>query len=105
MVVKTMDQQDFCESCDQKHDCRKVYQQLGKKECPSVTFKVVTAFLIPILVFIASLVIFECILAKAIDSKELRITLNFLSAVVVTLVVALITRAINKSGNRSRETE
>ncbi|MHC4157932.1 MAG: hypothetical protein ACYSSO_02530 [Planctomycetota bacterium] len=105
MVAKTMDQQKFCESCDQKHDCKEVYRQLGKKESPPVTFKVITAFLIPILVFIAVLIASEKISAGMIETKELRIILNFLLAVAVTLAVALIIRAIYKSGDRSRETE
>ena len=100
-----MDKQDFCESCDQKHDCQEVYQQLGKKEGPSVTLKVVTAFLIPILVFIASLVVFEAILAGMIETKELRIAVDFLLAAAVTFAMVLIIRAINKSADRSRETE
>ncbi len=100
-----MHRQDFCESCDQKHDCREVYRHLGKAEGPSVALKVVVAFLIPILVFIAVLIVSEKILAGTIETKELRITLNFLLAVAVTLAVALIIRAINKSGDRSQETE
>ncbi|UCF00218.1 MAG: hypothetical protein JSV82_03875 [Planctomycetota bacterium] len=88
-----MDQPKFCEDCGQKHDCSEVYRQLGKKEGQSVTFKVVVAFLIPILVFIASLVVFEHILAGMIETKELRIAVDFLLAVAVTsAVVSVIKR-------------
>ncbi len=100
-----MHRQDFCESCDQKHDCQEVYQQLGKKEGPSVTFKVVIAFLIPILVFIAVLIASEKILAGMIETKELRIAVDFLLALSITFVCILIIKVINKSGDRSRETE
>jgi len=100
-----MDQLKFCQECNQRNKCQETYQQLGKAEGSSVTFKVVAAFLIPILVFITSLVIFEHILAGMIETKELRIAFDFLLAMAVTLAVVLIIKVINKSGDRGRETE
>ena len=95
-----MHKQDFCESCDQKHDCREVYRQLGKAEGPSVALKVVVAFLLPMVVFIVVLIASEKILAGMIETKELRIAVDFLLALSITFVCILIIRAINKSGDR-----
>ena len=93
-----MAQEKFCQECTQRHapletpkksltghDCREVYQQLGKAEGPSVVFKVVAAFLLPLMVFIAALAASEKILAKVISSKEAQTALSFLLALAVTL--------------------
>ena len=82
-----MAQEKFCQECIQRHDCREVYQQLGKAEGPSVVFKVVAAFLLPLMVFIAALAASEKILAKTINSKEVQTALSFLLALAVTLSV------------------
>jgi hypothetical protein len=91
-----------CQECDQKHKCREVYQQLGKAQGPSVAFKAVVAFLLPILIFIASLAAFEGILARVTDIKGLRIALDFLLALSVTLATMLIIKAINKRLNKNK---
>jgi hypothetical protein len=90
-----MNKQDFCESCNQKHTCQEAYRQLGKARGPSVVPKVVAAFLLPMVVFIASLVVFDHVLAKAINAKELQTALGFLLALSVTFVLILITRGVN----------
>jgi hypothetical protein len=105
-----MFQQKFCQECDQKHDCKEVYRQLGKSGGPSVVVKVVVAFLVPLVVFIAALAASEKILAGAISGKELRTALSFLLALAVTLSVVgcslLVGRKIklrHSSGQVARE--
>jgi len=75
---------------------------LGKAQGPSVAFKAVVAFLLPILIFIASLAAFEGILARVTDIKGLRIALDFLLALSVTLATMLIIKAINKRLNKNK---
>lgn len=89
--------QNRCQSCEQKHNCQEIYQQLGKIECPSVIPKVLAAFLLPLVVFIAALAVFEGILAKSINTRELQTALNFLLALLVTCVFTLIIRAIKRT--------
>jgi uncharacterized membrane protein YbhN (UPF0104 family) len=91
-----------CQQCNQKHKCRETYQQLSKAQGPSVAFKAVVAFLLPLLVFIASLAAFEGILARITDIKELRIALDFLLALSVTLAVVLIIKVISKYLNKNK---
>jgi len=91
-----------CQECNQKHKCREVYQQLGKAQGPSVAFKAVVAFLLPLLIFIASLAAFEGILAGTTDIKGLRIALDFLLALSVTLATMLIIKVINKRLNKNK---
>jgi hypothetical protein len=96
MVAKTMAQEKFCQDCDQNHDCQKVYQQLGNIKGPSVVFRVIVAFLLPLVVFIVSLAVFEEIFAEAINTEELRTALSFFIAMLITFVCILIIQAINR---------
>jgi len=88
-------EQKFCQECTQRGDCREVYKQLGESEGPSVVWKVVLAFLLPLVVFIVLLGVFGRILVKAIDAKELRTGVSLLLSICVTLAVVLIIKAIN----------
>jgi len=89
-----MTQQKFCQSCNQKHNCREAYQQLSDTKSPSVAFKAVVAFLLPILVFIASLAAFEVILT--------RTGLSFVLALVVTFVMMSIIKAIHRQLGKNK---
>ena len=91
-----MFQQKFCQECIQKRNCKEVYRQLGNTENPSVVFKVVIAFLVPLAVFIAALAIFKAILAGIINSKEVQTVLSFLLALSVTAVCILIIKVIGR---------
>ncbi len=90
-----MVEQKFCQGCSQKHDCQDIYQKLANLKGPSVVLKVVVAFLLPILVFIASLAAFERMLAEAVNSEELLTALSFLLALSVTFGLMLIIKVIN----------
>lgn len=46
-----MEQPETCKGCSEAHRCAKAYEQLGKAEGPSVTLKVIVAFLLPIAMF------------------------------------------------------
>jgi ABC-type sulfate transport system permease component len=96
MVVKTMNEQGFCENCNQKQNCGSIYHQLGNTKGPSVVVKVVIAFLLPIVVFIISLAIFEEIYSKTTSSLSTQTALSMLSALAITFSCILITRVINK---------
>ena len=91
-----MASQRFCQDCIQKHDCQRVYEQLGDSPCPSVALKAILAFLLPLIVFIVSLAVFERVLAGTINNERVQIALSLLLALLVTFVCMLITRVINK---------
>ncbi len=90
-----MDEQEFCQECNQRNKCQDVYRQLGNNKSPSVVFKVVIAFLLPLIVFIAALIASEKILAEIINSKEAQTVLSFLLALAVTSVSILIIKVGN----------
>ncbi len=102
MVTKTMFQQKFCQECNQKRNCKEVYQQLGKAGGPLVVFKVVIAFLVPLVIFIAALAIFKAILAGIINSKEAQTAISFLLALSMTFAVVLVIKAINKKLSKNK---
>ena len=91
-----MASQKFCKDCIQKHDCRSIYEQLGNDSSPSVALKAVLAFLLPLMVFIVSLAVFERVLAGVINAERMQTVLGFVLALLVTFVCVLITRVINK---------
>jgi len=91
-----MASQRFCQNCIQKHDCQGVYEQLGNTSGPSVVLKVILAFLLPLIVFIASLAVFERLLAGTINNGRAQIALSLLLALLVVFVCMLITRVINR---------
>ena len=81
-----MAEQNFCQNCHQRHNCSEIYRQLGQAEGPSVVFKAVTAFLLPLVVFIVTLAAFEKIFAGIINGKETQTALGLLAALSLTLI-------------------
>jgi len=91
-----MESQRSCQDCIQKHNCQRIYEQLGDSPCESVTLKVILAFLLPLIVFIVSLAVSGRVLSKAINIEGLQMALSFLLALLVTFICVFITRIINK---------
>ncbi len=96
MLEKTMDENEFCGNCNQKHNCGSIYNQLGNTNGPSVVVKVVIAFLLPLLVFIISLAAFQEIFTKTASSQRMQTVLSLVSALLITFSCILIVRVINK---------
>ncbi len=84
-----------CSDCTQAHDCKSTYEQLGRQGGPSVVWKVIVAFMLPIAVFIASLAGFGKIFEGVIESEKQRIGLSFISSIAVTYISIIVIRAIN----------
>ena len=97
-----MTEQKVCQDCNQKHDCQRIYEQLGGIEGPSVVIKVIVAFLLPLVVFIVSLAAFQEIFGNTISSQRLQTVLSLLPALLVTFICILIVRVINR---RLKQTE
>ena len=95
VVAKTMTQQELCQQCNQRQDCGQVYEQLGRIEGPSIVKEVVLAFLLPMVVFVASLAVFERMFSQVVSAGQARSALSFTSAVSLTFVCILLTKAIH----------
>ncbi|MBN1806975.1 MAG: SoxR reducing system RseC family protein [Sedimentisphaerales bacterium] len=91
-----MTEKEFCDNCTQKHNCGSIYRQMGNTQNPSIVSKIFIAFVLPLVVFIISLGIFEEIFGKKINSQNLQTILGLLLALLVTFFCILITRFINK---------
>ncbi len=90
-----MAQPDLCQQCNQSQNCSKVYEQLGKAEGPSIVRKVVLAFLMPLVVFVGSLAVFERMFSGAISSGQSQSALSFASALLLTFGCILVTKVIS----------
>ncbi len=94
-----MEQEKFCQDCHLKHECQDVYRRLGCSDCPPVFYKTIAAFLLPMVVFIVSLAVFEKFFAGGSFlhfSQKLQATLGFFIALLVTVVFMLILKLVNK---------
>ena len=72
-----------------------MYEQLGKIEGASIVRKVVLAFLLPLVVFVASLAVFERMFSGVISAGQIQSALSFVSALLLTLACILLTKVIN----------
>jgi len=101
MVVRKMAQPDLCQQCNQRQDCGKAYEQLGKIEGPSIVKRVVLAFVLPLAVFIGSLAVLDRIFSGVVSGGQLRSVLSFASALLLTFGCILLTKVI--SGKLGRD--
>lgn len=91
-----MENNKNCSQCGHKDGCRLIYEKLGKTKGPSVAWKVIAAFLVPIAVFIGTLAATQHFLQNRFGEKILTL-ISFFLAVCLTLAVVFIIRAMNGS--------
>jgi hypothetical protein len=91
-----------CKGCAEKDRCQSIYEAMGKFKGESVLVKVVLVFLLPILIFIASLIIYEGYLQKLTDNKNLIIACSAVLSAATALVYILITSAVYKRRYKDR---
>jgi len=92
--------QKFCDKCEQRSRCQDVHKQLGSSKGPSVTLKVITAFLLPLLVFIVAIAAFETILNKLTINKRIQTAISFVLAFLTTFVFILVVRLLNRRAGK-----
>ncbi len=102
MVVRIMTHHDLCRQCNQRQDCGKVYEKLGKMEGPSIVKRVVLAFLLPLVVFVGSLAIFEEMFSGVITGRQSQSALSFASALLLTFGCILLTKVISGKLGRAK---
>ncbi len=93
-----MDSDKNCQGCDQQNDCQQLYEKLGSQKGPSVALGVIFAFLLPLVLFSASVAILEHYLGW-IDHSALRILISFtlsLGIIVVYIVFVNMYRSKHK---------
>jgi len=97
-----MVQQESCQGCHQKDDCQKMYEQLTNAKGPSVAVKVVLAFLLPLVVFVVSLAVFEKVFAGSFDREQSRAAVTFLLALATTFACIFIVKFANGHFGKNR---
>ncbi|RKY04226.1 MAG: hypothetical protein DRP66_12000 [Planctomycetota bacterium] len=85
-----MTDKEYCSNCAGAHDCKTIYEQMGKAQGPSVAKKVIVVFLLPIIVFVVCLVVLDKKLVAVTGNEHLRILLGVLLAGLMSLVYVLI---------------
>jgi hypothetical protein len=89
-----------CENCGYQHShgncCMDLYQKLGWTKGPSVVSKVLLAFLVPLLMFIISLVLASYILSIFKIKDYMKTLSSFLAALAVTFVFVQLIRVFNE---------
>jgi hypothetical protein len=97
-----MVEQEHCRDCNERHACRDVFEKLGRAAGPSVVLKVVLAFLLPLVIFIVSLAVFEWVLAGMIEAEAVQTGVSVLLALAVTFLAILIIKVINRRLSKNR---
>ncbi len=94
-----MAQSESCEGCSHAHDCKKVYEQLGCVEGPSIAWTVVLAFLVPIVVFIGALAGFGRLMEGVVGAR-VQMPLAAALALAATAGVMLVVRVLTRQHRR-----
>lgn len=91
-----MIKENICQECSQKDSCKQTFEKLGDTRGLSVTVRSILAFLLPLIIFIATLGVFEKTFSKNLNNKQLQTGVGFLLALAVTLVYISVVWAVNK---------
>jgi hypothetical protein len=89
-----MDQQQ-CQSCGMKDSCKEVYKQLGECKAPNVLTKVILAFLLPLILFIFSIVLGDRLLIEKLKSEKAANLAAFGAAIAVVFLYLIILKLLN----------
>jgi hypothetical protein len=84
-----------CSQCRQKSRCGQLYEKLGNAKGPNVAWKVIVAFLVPILTFILFLAGATTLLQEKLEGKTLTVV-TFSMALIATLGVIILIRAVRR---------
>ncbi len=85
-----------CDKCGQKEICQDIYRRLGNIREKSVVRHVLSAFVLPLVVFIVVLAAVQQPLEKYIDSEGLRTAVALLTAFAVAAACVVIIKIISK---------
>jgi uncharacterized membrane-anchored protein len=85
-----------CQGCSDRQKCEEVYQKMGQGEGPPVTFSVVMAFLLPLVIFIAVLAAGQ-VLLKRLNANLPATAVSLVAACLVTAGYVLVASLIVKN--------
>ena len=85
-----------CNGCSEAHDCKKIYEQLGRDGGPSVAMKVIMAFALPIVLFLAALATLGHLLHERLVERYETPVVFFLALSVTTGVMLAVSFAFKR---------
>jgi len=91
-----MNEKQICQSCSQQRDCKQIYEQMGNAKGPCVALNVFLVFLLPIIVFIASLAVLQRTFAYLMHSPAVAILTSVILAAAMSFIVILIVKSVMK---------
>ncbi len=94
-----MEHAEPCKGCSQAHDCARVYERLGHAGGPSVAWKAVVAFVLPVVAFIAALATFDRLLERAMAERHrtpAAVVMALAFAVGLTLATSFLLRRYDR---------
>jgi hypothetical protein len=96
-----------CGNCPNNHKCSEVYENLTKSDCNPVTRDVSIAFLLPMIVFILTIALFEEFCPDIFESKTIRTLVSLLCALTLAVVSVKSVKGVKsaKSGKGGRKFE
>jgi uncharacterized membrane protein (DUF485 family) len=85
-----------CQDCSDRQKCEEVYRKMAGSEGPPVTFSVIMAFLLPLVIFIAALAAGQ-VLLKRLNANLPVTAISLILAFLVTACYVLVARVIVKN--------
>ena len=88
-----MEEGQFCQSCEQRRDCRQIYEQMGNVKGSSIALSVFLVFLLPMGVFIGGLIISQGAFARLVQSPTVATVASVLFAAAMSFAVILVVKS------------
>jgi hypothetical protein len=92
-----MEKQNPCPNCSEKeHKCSRTYEKLGKSKTSSVTLMVMTAFVLPLIIFAVITAAADNILDKSGFSETAKTAGSFILAVAAVFIYLLLVKVFRQ---------
>lgn len=96
----TAEKDKDCSNCPQQDSCQSIYEKMGKKDGPNVTYSVILVFMLPVLVFIASLIICSKVFNLS-EKSGFTILISTIVTILYILLASYLVRKITKKQKNS----
>ncbi len=97
-----MNFQDTTKYRDTVPGCHKTCEKLKRQNEYPLTPKTVLGLILPLVIFIAGLVIFKAIFAEVVKTEQLQTGFSFLMSLALTIAAVVLIKKINKPADRTK---
>jgi hypothetical protein len=85
-----------CDGCEQQNHCREVYAKLGQNKGPNIALKAVTAFVVPIAVFVAAALLIQNLLKNIVKNASLLVLIQLATGLAAAGIVVFMIRRFSR---------